>query len=186
MRSSPPLHPLPASGSETPRLLQNLLPTHTDFIFWRKDEALGAGDTAWPFYLPVGLVPFGAAGGRAPGAAGHSPALREMRGQRSPEHRHPRGFCASPHPEPASSFDSQPFLKAPSPAWSHKASEKHSRLRFSSAAPGTCRSPGVSGAEIAQNPLPPQRTRVRPLSQAGNRVEFPAEPHICLKYCPMK
>lgn len=87
------------------------------------------------FNLRVPRIPFGAAGGRAPGAAGHSPTLRGMRGQRSPGRRHPRGCCASPHPDRASSFDLQPFLKAPSPAGSHAASENHSRLRFSSAAP---------------------------------------------------
>lgn len=47
LRYSPALHPL-ASSSEPPRLLQNLLPTHTDFIFSRKDEARGAWDAAWP------------------------------------------------------------------------------------------------------------------------------------------
>lgn len=115
------------------------------------------------FYLPV---PAFRSGLRVAEPPEHSPVLRGMRGQRSPERRHPRGCCASPHPERASSFDFQPFLKTPSPAGSHKEREKHSRLRFSSAGPGTCRSPGVSGAGIAENSAPtPAHTRSPPFPE---------------------
>lgn len=48
------------------------------------------------FNLRVPRIPFGAAGGRAPGAAGHSSALRGMRGQRSPGRRGTPGAAAPP------------------------------------------------------------------------------------------
>lgn len=130
--------------------------------------------------------------GPRPGAGCPSAALTwAPPGTSRPSHhppRHPGGLLHLSHPDRASPLDLQP-LRDLTPGGEGESEGKPSPPPVQLRRPDRCPSPGEPGKhrrEFPSNSQPSAHTRLHPLSKSGNRVQFPEEPHICLRYCPMK